>query len=261
MKTTRATFRTRAQLVAIAKSYGCASLLSVSADSKTVKGLKKGFLTGIVYLMPDDKLCPMSALAGCREGCLVAAGRAATFQTIGKARAARTAFFRADRGAFMALLRLEIAAMIRKAERAGLTPAIRLNGTSDINWANVSDPADGQTLFEAFRDTQFYDYSKSPSILRAAAGEPNWHLTASYSGANGQYRDLITAAARKYGANLAVVFRTKVMPAEFNGQRVVSGDETDLRFLDDKGVIVGLSAKGPAKKDRGGFVVDIIAAA
>ena len=35
---------------------------------------------------------------------------------------------------------------------------------------------------------------------------------------------------------------------------VLEFDESDLRFLDPKGVIVGLYAKGRAKKDESGFV-------
>jgi hypothetical protein len=35
---------------------------------------------------------------------------------------------------------------------------------------------------------------------------------------------------------------------------VFNGDESDLRFLDPQGVIVGLYAKGKAKKDTSGFV-------
>ena len=37
---------------------------------------------------------------------------------------------------------------------------------------------------------------------------------------------------------------------------VVDGDETDLRFLDGKGKIVGLKEKGLAKKDETGFVLE-----
>ena len=40
------------------------------------------------------------------------------------------------------------------------------------------------------------------------------------------------------------------------GFEVVNGDETDLRFLDKKGVVVGLIEKGMAKKDETGFVVE-----
>ena len=38
--------------------------------------------------------------------------------------------------------------------------------------------------------------------------------------------------------------------------KVVNGDESDLRFLDPRNSIVGLKAKGKAKKDTTGFVVN-----
>jgi len=245
---------TKKHLVEVAKKHGCASLLSVGADSKTTKGTTKGYLTGVMYMMPDDQLCPMSREAGCREACLVTAGRAAFTPGIGMARAGRTAFFRNNREAFMELLIREINALVNKAEKQGMIPAVRLNGTSDINWANVTHF--GKTVFEWFPNVQFYDYTKSPSIIRAAAGVDNWKVTASYSEASAKYAMLIKSAADKYGANLAVVFRDKDLPETFLGRRVINGDETDLRFLDNANVIVGLKAKGQAKKDDTGFVVD-----
>jgi len=38
---------------------------------------------------------------------------------------------------------------------------------------------------------------------------------------------------------------------------VIDGDISDLRFKDRKGVIVGLLAKGKAKKDPSGFTVKL----
>ena len=60
--------------------------------------------------------------------------------------------------------------------------------------------------------------------------------------------------------NVAVVFRDKI-PKSYKGYEVIDGDDSDLRFLDkfkswETGGIVGLKAKGPAKKDKSGFVVD-----
>jgi hypothetical protein len=55
------------------------------------------------------------------------------------------------------------------------------------------------------------------------------------------------------GMNVAAVFHK--VPETYLGRTVINGDETDLRFLDPKGVIVGLKAKGKAKKDTTGFVV------
>lgn len=246
---------TKKALTETAKTYGCASLLSVNADSKTVKGTKKGYLTGVMYMMPDDILCPVAKLAGCRDACLVSAGRAAFTPGIGAARAGRTRFFFGNREAFMELLIIEIDALVRKAEKAGMIPAVRLNGTSDINWSIVQH--NGKTVFEHFPMVQFYDYTKSPAIVRASASVDNWHVTASYSEASAKYSGMITEAADKHGVNIAVVFRDKVLPETFLGRPVINGDETDLRFLDESGVVVGLKAKGQAKKDASGFVVDI----
>ena len=36
---------------------------------------------------------------------------------------------------------------------------------------------------------------------------------------------------------------------------MIVGTETDLRFLDEQGVVVGLVAKGKAKKDNSGFTI------
>ena len=63
-----------------------------------------------------------------------------------------------------------------------------------------------------------------------------------------------SARPKSNGMNVAVVFR-KELPATYLGRKVINGDETDLRFLDEKNVIVGLKAKGKAKKDTSGFVV------
>jgi len=78
---------------------------------------------------------------------------------------------------------------------------------------------------------------------------PNYHLT--FSQADGNIEDVIKA--KEAGMNIATVFRT--VPESHLGRTVVNGDETDLRFLDPKNVIVGLKAKGKAKKDTSGFVI------
>jgi hypothetical protein len=62
------------------------------ASTKTIKGEKIGFLTGIVYLVPSIKLCPFSELAGCLKPCLSTAGRGA-FDSVQRARQAKTDFF------------------------------------------------------------------------------------------------------------------------------------------------------------------------
>jgi hypothetical protein len=246
---------TRNALKNIAKEYDCKSLLSIGSDSKTVKGEKLGVLTGILYMLPDDHICPVARLAGCREGCLVTAGRAAIYQSIMQARQARSKFWYGNPEAFLALLERDIEQLQRKAKRKGMECAVRLNGTSDINWTRAK-LANEQTLFERFAEVQFYDYTKTPRIAKDSLAIDNYHVTLSFSGASSRYVDLVEKTSAETGCNMAVVFRTKRLPETFRGRKVINGDLTDLRFTDPSGVVVGLKAKGQAKKDTTGFVVN-----
>jgi hypothetical protein len=45
------------------------------------------------------------------------------------------------------------------------------------------------------------------------------------------------------------------LPEFWHGYKVINGDDTDLRYFDPENVVVGLKAKGDAKKDQSGFVV------
>jgi hypothetical protein len=106
-------------------------------------------------------------------------------------------------------------------------------------------------IFEAFPNVQFYDYTKV--LGRKVQGISNYHLT--FSAADGNDGDVTKAISQGY--NIATVFgikKTVPMPELYLGTPVYNGDESDLRFLDPKGVIVGLYAKGKAKKDTSGFV-------
>ena len=72
-------------------------ILSIDADAKTVKGLKKGYRTAISYLAPSNasgvmNTCP-SASKGCRAACLYGAGRAKFTPAIPKARINKTKIF------------------------------------------------------------------------------------------------------------------------------------------------------------------------
>lgn len=249
-------------------------LLNIDSNAKTVKGQRRGYMTAVLYLSPGNlsgvELCAMSRLAGCRMGCLSTAGRggiaaaSATFtapngellpdNAIQRARLARTALFNTDRDAFMVQLVREIRAFVAKAKRAGLVPVVRLNGTSDIRWEDI--PVQGKAnVFALFPRVMFYDYTKLPN-RRRAIGIANYRLTFSYSHTPG-FAPIVAAAIRTYGAaiNYAAVFAGKVLPAHFLGREVINGDESDLRFLDRPGVVVGLTAKGRARRDVSGFVV------
>jgi len=225
------------------------SLLSVDTNAKTVKGQRKGYLTGILYLAPGKlsgliNVCPNASIA-CDNLCLYYAGRGA-FNSVQKARTAKTIFYVKDREAFLATLKENVTAVIRKAKAKRMVPVIRLNGTSDIGWERY-------TVIQAFKKTRFYDYTKSFARMTAFLDgklPSNYSLTFSRSETNeSQCLEVL-----KRGGNVAVVFRNE-LPTHWNGFPVINGDENDLRFLDPKGVVVGLTAKGKAKTDTSGFVV------
>jgi len=233
------------------------ALLSVSSDAKTVKGETLGFLTGILYLAPANttkwNTCPMAKKAQCDVACLNTAGRGA-FSSVQQARINKTEWFFTDRNDFMQQLVVDIAKLIQKAYKKGLKPLVRLNGTSDIRWETVGftdvSGIEYVNIFAAFPNTQFYDYTKRGNRTELPS---NYDLTFSYSGVEG-FQPYVENALLN-NMRMAVVFRKeKDIPTTFMGIPVVSGDNSDVRHLDDK-VIVGLYAKGKAKLDTTGFVV------
>ena len=232
-------------------------MLSINADSKTIKGNKYGYLTGILYLAPHTiagaNLCANAELAGCIDSCLYQQGRARVFSSIQTARINKTKLFHANRDQFMLDLVKSIGALIRKANREKLIPVVRLNGTSDIRWENVFFMHQGKrvTVFDVFPDLQFYDYTK---LANRKDIPLNYDLTFSYS-ARQAYQGQVKKAIAS-GMRVAVVFADRqTIPSQFLGLPVVDGDNSDLRFIDDQGCVVGLYAKGTAKKDHSGFVV------
>lgn len=235
------------------------------SNPKTDKGTKYGFLTAILHLSPArasgvGNVCA-SASPGCIAACLNTAGHGGIgLTTVGdnavqRARRERTRIFFEDRPAFLDRLVHEIGLHIRRAERAGLVPVVRLNGTSDIRYESIR-LADGTTIFERFEGIQFYDYTKHANRRGIPA---NYHLTFSLAETERSWRGHFLALDA--GISVAVVLsgagdsvRPLPLPAEWNGRRLVDADVSDLRFLDPSGVYVGLRAKGRAKGETSGFV-------
>jgi len=232
------------------------TLLSIDTNAKTVKGQAKGFLTGILYLAPVKEsgainVCP-HASQGCAAACLFTAGRGA-MSPVRDARIAKTLAFVQDRAGFMETLADDVARLVRKAGKDGMTPCVRLNGTSDLPWENISCGSFAN-IMERFPAIQFYDYTKNPNRITAyleGKMPANYHLTFSRSEDNGK----IALSILKSGGNVAMVFSSANLPQHYEGSIVISGDETDLRFLDPHGAVVGLKAKGKARKDLSGFVI------
>lgn len=222
------------------------------SSTKTIKGQKIGYLTGIVYLVPDVKLCPHAKLAGCFDGCLNSAGRGA-FDSVQNARKAKTQFFYDNRQAFLLSLAADVWSFKNKAAKLGLTPLIRPNGTSDIPYENLT-VIDKQNIFQLFPDVQFYDYTKHPSRNLDGKTCGNYDLTYSFSAITPKPIS-IKGLTNPHNSRTAVVFQKQVeIPSTFRTWPVIDGDDTDVRHIEPKSVVVALYAKGRAKRDSSGFV-------
>ncbi len=225
------------------------TLLNVGANAKTIKSNSAGlgYLTGILYLAPAREsginTCPRHS-KGCAAACLFTAGMG-KFSNVKKARIRKTKLFYNQRDKFRQQLYYDIINLRFKARKVGVSPAVRLNGTSDICWHKVMPE-----IFSDFPDVQFYDYTKVIERLWKPIPK-NYHLTFSRSEKN----DKACLEALEKGFNVALVYkRNEEIPKLWNGFTVYSGDEHDLRFLDPFGVIA-LKSKGKAKYDKTGFVL------
>jgi hypothetical protein len=176
-----------------------------------------------------------------------------TTNTVQEARKRKTRWFFESRVAFMAKLVKEVQNGIKLAAKHKLVPVFRLNLTSDVRWEYIPATVDGvwyKNIMTAFPSIQWYDYTKHSNRRDLPA---NYQLTFSRSESN-------EAIAATVSHNIAVVFSTKkgqALPETYLGRQVIDGDVTDLRFLDNTNVVVGLRAKGRAKKDTSGFVVTV----
>jgi hypothetical protein len=234
----------------IANDRGIKYFGSVGSNAKTIKSDKKtNYLTHIMYLAPSTQsgynVCPMAS-KGCAEACLFTAGRGA-MKSVKDARIRRTHLWFEDREAFKTCVYDELEKHRCRCKQIKKSPAVRLNGTSDIVWERV-----WPELFDEFKDVQFYDYTKIYTRLMPGYRLPkNYYLILSRSESNDENINIVMKANAK--ANVAVVFDK--LPKTWNGRKVIDGDLMDLRVLDPKGIIVGLKQKGDAKKDSSGFVI------
>jgi len=229
-------------------------------NAKTVKGEKDGYLTGILYLSPADSvtketLCAYAKIAGCIDGCLYTAGRG-IMKPVHMARVRKTIFYLFYRNEFMIVMAKDIRRLQRKAIREFKTLVVRTNGTSDVQYEHESfidsDGASYANIFEVFPTIQFYDYTKIPT----RKVPENYHLTFSYSDRPEYAKVVAKSEAKNPTRNIAAVFNGE-LPTTYRSRAVINGDKTDLRFLDQENVIVGLTAKGKAKHDTSGFVVNL----
>jgi hypothetical protein len=221
-----------------------------STNAKTAKNEMKTF---ILYLMPYNQnsegrnLCP-HASKGCAAACLVSAGRG-SFSNVIKARVNKTELFIKNKLAFLNKLADEITQETAKAKRGGYRVAFRLNGTSDVDFIYMLKKYGFLDIETLQPHSVFYDYSKTIHKAIRYKSHPNYTVTFSRAEDNA----VQTALAIKHGINVAAVFNE--LPKVWHGVEVVDGDKSDLQMLKYNGVILGLKAKGAARKDTTGFTI------
>ena len=237
-------------------------LSNANTNPKTSKQLKKRKIEGVILHLTPDKLadgkrtvCAWST-QGCRDMCLNTAGRSQVtgkleatnlgMYMVHRSRMSKTMRWLDERNMFLRELKRELDLLAMRALKKGYKAVARLNGTSDIPWETHID-------MKQYR-IQFYDYTKSlkriQTWLRGEMPE-NYYLIYSRSELTSDRTIRMICAKR---GNVAVVFKNE-LPKTYLGIKVINGDKHDFRFVDRRGVIVGLKAKGRAKKDTSGFVV------
>ena len=237
--------------------------------------------------------CSSACLNTAGRGGMVKIGETTNYIQIARIR--KTRMFFENRDAFMCQLVNEVANFVKLAEKYELIPAVRLNGTSDIRWEVYPVTIDGilyPNIMSAFSNVQFYDYTKIPNRRHLPS---NYHLTFSLADGNECYAEKaidnglnIAVVFRKGGPRVKVVksLEEKLadrakresrkgmpkvkrpsrprkvdltwLPNSYMGLSVFYGDTTDLRFLDPRGSVIALVAKGEAKYDTTGFVKDVV---
>lgn len=229
----------------------------ISNGNTNAKTIKNDQETYILYLSPYNlndtgkNVCPF-ATKGCAAACLNSAGRG-KFSNVQLARRRKTNLFFQDQQKFTQDLAIDLAKINNKALKENKTIFVRLNGTSDINFEKLLNRY-LNINFAQFAGLKFYDYTKDKNkALEYSTNEKREKYRITYSRSEKDTEQDIKTLLNN-GVNVAAVF-SKDLPDTYLGYPVINGDETDLRFNDQLGVIVGLKAKGDGKKDTSGFVI------
>lgn len=195
-----------------------------------------------------------NATPDCIAACLDDSGMRSVFESIHVGKVAKTILLAKHPLWFIDQLENELSTLV---ENQTDDIAIRLNIYSDIAWEKFG-------FMQKYPTIQFYDYTKNSKRIGDIL--PNYHTTFSRSGHN--ERKCLYHLSK--GKNVAVVFanstgkgmRAIELPKTYKGFEVIDGDKTDLRYLDPRGVVVGLRLKTHSIKDylkviQGKFTVSI----
>ncbi|QDV87328.1 GP88 family protein [Planctomycetes bacterium TBK1r] len=231
-------------------------------------------LNGLPYLSAGLTLAPHNlsghnvcagASNGCAASCVLWFAGLRVSSTSRHAALRDTQWLFGHRRSFIDQLNRDIVNLVRLAERKRVTPAIRLNVASDLEWFD---------LIERWPTVQFYDYTKIRSRFRDyLAGElpANYALTFSR---HEKHHPATIASYLRRGGNVAQVFDIDYHPqsgrignlpesVRIHGRQwpVIDGDKHDIRIpaIDGRGVVIGLRLKGTnaakSRARRNGFAI------
>jgi hypothetical protein len=237
----------------------------LSKGTTNAKTSKNSLETFILYMSPADQnskgadLCPFRS-KGCTSACLYTAGRG-KFNNVQRARMNKSEYFIRDKKTFLSQLALELKAINKRQLKKGTKAAIRLNGTTDVDFLYLLKNRVGLDALQ-LEGLVFYDYTKDPHRVKRYAGT-NYTLTFSRAEDNEpQALEIL-----ENSGIVSAVFAEK-LPQFYKGFEVFDGDKADdimikaskavkvlKRTRKGQGLILGLKAKGDAKKDTSGFVI------
>jgi len=224
-------------------------LLNTGATNSKIAKSQSGteFKIASLSLYPNNIICPGAKAADCMDLCLKDSGFAGVFKSVNIAREAKTQMYLKEQEKFLAQLRKEIAAFIKRCNKEGFRAAFRLNTISDIDWTKHGIP-------QEFSEAYFYDYTKRVKTLET--GLQNYKKIFSYSGTP-QYQTQVKEAVKQHYP-ISVVFRDFVPVGKFFLNReIIDGDKSDLINATAFNKIVGLKLKGNKNKEaKGKFIVE-----
>ncbi len=205
------------------------------------------------------EMCPFRSWA-CTTMCLNDSGQGekwdkAPFSAPQEFRKKRTLIFVKMQDEFWNLTVRATRNALKKVDKMdGFKLCVRMNVLSDKSWESIKVPEDSRNpetnkahpnIMSAFKNVEYYDYSKNfdrfYKYLKGGAFPKNYSLTFSLSESN------LAAAlwVLKNGGNVAIPYDTTAnkvntelsrwhrLPPWWCGYRVIDGDISDMRFLDD----------------------------
>ena len=214
----------------------------IKKTQKEYNPFDRPFRISSLSLYPNDDICPGSLLADCQEACLRSAGYG-KFDNVKNGRKKKTELWLNNPEKFLDIYIKELGNFQKLCDKQNVQAVHRANTISDIDWENHGVP-------QLFPRMFFYDYTKRAHRLTRTP--ENYHLMFSFSGVQ-KYQNQVKAAL-KTDAPISAVFNGP-FPDEFLGREVIDGDKSDLINLYAGKKIIGLKAKGDAKKDNTGFVI------